>query len=59
MEVITPDTLVDALKRFRERGDAKWVDEEELEEQAKDIVDNYLSDKTGLNEDDMNDILGL
>ena len=59
MEVITPDALVDALKKFRKRGDDKWVDQNELEEQAKDIVDNYLSDKTGLNEDDMNDILGL
>jgi len=59
MEVITPDALVDALTKFRKRGDEKWIDQNELEEQAKDIVDNYLSDKAGLSEDDMNDILGL
>ena len=59
MEVITPDTLVDVLTKFRKRGDEKWIDQNELEEQAKDIVDDYLSDKTGLSEDDMNDILGL
>ena len=70
MEVITPKTLANALKDFikeftdaaekdfKERGDARWIDDSELEDKAKDIVDEYLEDAAGLSNDDIADILG-
>lgn len=58
MEVITPKTLANALKDFKERGDARWIDDSELEDRAKDIVDEYLEDAAGLSDDDVADILG-
>ena len=58
MEVITPKTLANALKDFKERGDARWVDDSELEEKAQGIVDEYLEETAGLSNDDIADILG-
>lgn len=59
MEVITPNTLKEALSKFRERGDEKWVDEEELEAQAKGIVDDYLEESAGLTPGDITDITDI
>ena len=58
MEVITPKTLANALKDFKERGDERWVDDSELEDKAKGIVDEYLEETAGLSNDDIADILG-
>ena len=58
MEVITPNSLKDALSKFKERGDARWVDESELTEKAQEIVDDYLEDSAGLSPEDIADILG-
>ena len=57
MEVITPKSLTNALKDFRAKGDARWIDEGELGDKAREIVDEYLEDATGLSDEDMADIL--
>lgn len=58
MEVITPRSLTDALREFKDRADERWVDQDELEAQSKALVDEYLEDKSGLTDEDMEDILG-
>ena len=58
MEVITPNSLKDALSKFKDKGDERWVDESELAEKAQEIVDEYLEDSVGLTQEDIADILG-
>ena len=58
MEVITPNSLKDALSKFKSKGDERWVDESELTEKAQEIVDEYLEDSVGLTQEDIADILG-
>ena len=58
MEVITPNSLKDALSKFKSKGDERWVDESELAEKAQEIVDEYLEDSVGLTQEDIADILG-
>ena len=58
MEVITPNSLKDALSKFKDKGDERWVDESELTEKAQEIVDEYLEDSVGLTQEDIADILG-
>ena len=58
MEVITPNTLKQALSKFKERGDERWVDDGELADKAHEIVDEYLEDSVGLTQEDIADILG-
>lgn len=57
MEVITPGTLKDALSKFRDKGDERWVDESELAEKAQGIVDEYLETSAGLSDEDIAEIL--
>ena len=61
MEVITPSSLKDALSKFKSKGDARWVDESELEEslegRTKGIVDEYLENSVGLSDEDIDEIL--
>lgn len=54
MEVITPSTLTEALKDFRERGDERWASEDEVDI----LVEEYLANKSGLSSDDIAEILG-
>lgn len=58
MEVITPNSLKDALSKFKDKGDERWVDEGELTEKAQAIVDDYLENSAGLSPEDIADILG-
>lgn len=58
-EFISKESLKDALKKFRVRGDERWVSDERAEEVVVPVVDGYLEDAGSLDSSDIADILGM
>lgn len=58
-EFISKESLKDAFKKFRVRGDKRWVSDERAEEVVVPVVDAYLEEAGSLDSSDIAEILGV
>lgn len=56
-EFVSRESLKDAFKKFRVRGDKRWLSDERAEEVIVPLVEDYLGNIGSLDESDMSDIL--